>query len=353
MKTMQRRYHRTNRRTTTKRAALYSEYQPRYADLGVAVFPCVPSGDRKKPLVTNYQKMGLPAAAELAKKKKFANADTFGFIAGTHNRITVLDVDVPDRSVLDAAIARHGEPRLIVQTASGKFHAYYRHNRERRSIRAWGDELPIDLLGGGVIVAHPSIFNDGQYRIIHGTLDDIRNLTPLRGIEAHLYRHQQQQAAVDRPRRKVREGNRNNTLWSHCVRAAHHCDDIEVLIDVARTRNEEFEPPLEETEVMQVAQSAWKYTAAGDNRYGVRGAWMPQQEIASMMQEPDVLALLMWLRANEGPDATFWVANGLAESHFGWGRHRFVQARRRLLEEGVMVQIQKPHQGSPALYRWA
>jgi Primase C terminal 1 (PriCT-1) len=355
---MQRRY-----RRTTKRAAggLYSKFQPRYADLGVTVFPCATSGDRKKPLVKRYQKMGLRAAAALAKKEKFADADALGFTAGARNRITVLDVDIPDRSVLDAAIARHGEPRLIVKTASGKFHAYYRYGRERRSIRAWGKDQPIDLLGGGLIMAPPSLFEGGQYQIIHGTLDDIRNLTPLQGVDAHLYdrdRHQQQQTgpagkAVERPRTKVREGNRNDWLWTQCMRAAHHCDDIDALIDVARTRNEECEPPLEESEVMTVVQSAWNYTAAGKNRLGVRGAWMPLPEIASMMQEPDVLALLLWLRAQQNTDSTFWIANGLAESHFGWGRHRLVAARRRLLEEGVIVQIQKPRQGSPALYRWA
>src|SRR6516162_1135797 len=171
---------------------LYSQFQPLYADLGVTVFPCATSGT-KKPLVGNYLKMGTRAAAELA--KKFTDANAIGFAAGARNRITVLDVDIPDRRVLNDAVARHGEPRLIVETASGKYHGYYRHNRERRSIRAWGDELPIDLLGGGLIMAPPSLFNDGQYPIIHGTLDDIRNLTPLRGLEDRHYvdRDQQQQ----------------------------------------------------------------------------------------------------------------------------------------------------------------
>jgi hypothetical protein len=173
-------------------SGLYSQFQPRYADLGVTVFPCATSGT-KKPLVGNYLKMGTRAAAELA--KKFPDADAIGFAAGQRNRITVLDADIPDRRVLDDAIARHGEPRLIVETASGKYHGYYLHNRERRSIRAWGDELPIDLLGGGLIMAPPSLFNDGQYQIIHGTLDDIRNLTPLHGLEDRHYvdRDQQQQ----------------------------------------------------------------------------------------------------------------------------------------------------------------
>jgi hypothetical protein len=347
---MQRRY-----RRTTKRAAggLYSQFQPRYADLGVTVFPCATSGT-KKPLVGNYLKMGTRAAAELA--KKFPDANAIGFAAGPRNRITVLDVDIPDRRVLDDAIARHGEPRLIVETASGKYHGYYRHNRERRSIRAWGDELPIDLLGGGLIMAPPSLFNDGQYQIIHGTLDDIRNLTPLHGLEGRHYgdRVQQQQTAGADDRRhseKVRQGRRNRWLWEQCMRAAHHCDDIDALIDVARTRNEECEPPLEEHEVMRLAQSAWGYEQRGENRFGQHGAWFPAPEVATLLNDQDALILLAFLRAYQNRNSTFWIANGLHE-HLGWRRHRLAAARRRLIELGYIVQIQKPRQGANALYRW-
>jgi Bifunctional DNA primase/polymerase, N-terminal/Primase C terminal 1 (PriCT-1) len=338
-------------------SGLYSQFQPRYADLGVTVFPCAEIGDRKKPLVSNYLKMGIWAAADLA--KKFSDANAMGFAAGARNRITVLDVDIADRRVLDTAIAKHGEPRLIVQTASGKFHGYYRYGRERRGVRAWGDELPIDLLGeGGFVMAPPSLFNDGQYQIIHGTLDDIRNLTPMHGLEDRHYgdRVQQQQttrADEGRHSEKVRQGRRNRWLWEQCMRAAHHCDDIDALIDVAFTRNEECEPRLEEDEVMAVVQSAWGYTQAGKNRFGQRGAWMPEPEVACMMAEPDVLALLVWLRAKNAPDSTFWIANGLAESHFYWDTRRLAAARRRLIKLEYIVQITRAHQGSPALYRWA
>ena len=338
---------------------LFSEYQPHYAELGIATFPCEKTeGDgRKKPIVSNYQKMGLRASADLAGRKKFAGIDAFGFLAGARNGITVLDVDIPDRAVLDAAIERHGEPRLIVQTASGKFHAYYRHNRERRGIRAWGDELPIDLLGGGVVVAPPSVVEGHRYQIIRGNLDDIRNLTTLRGIEGRLYEERkttQATAPADARRHpeKVRQGRRNKWLWTWCMKAAHHCDDLDALIDVALTKNEECEPPLEEKELMTVVQSAWGYTQEGRNRFGQHGAWIPLPEVDSMMQEPDAFALLAWLRAHQGSESTFWIANGLAEN-FGWRRHRFAAARSRLIELDYIVQIQKPFQGSNALYRWA
>jgi hypothetical protein len=84
---------------------------------------------------------------------------------------------------------------------------------------------------------------------------------------------------------------------------------------------------------MAVVQSAWGYTEANKNRFGQRGAWMPEPEVACMMAEPDVLALLVWLRARD--------------------TRRLAAARRRLIELEYIVQITRAHQGSPALYRWA
>ena len=329
---------------------LYSKYQPRYADLGVAVFPCAETG-AKKPVVANYLKMGPRASDALA--KKFPEANGIGFAAGVRNRITVLDVDTPDRSVLDAAIERHGEPRLIVQTASGKFHGYYRYSRERRSIRAWGDGLPIDLLGGGLIVAPPSLFEGGQYKIIHGTLDDLRNLTPLRGIEEHLYeRPSDTSPSKQAPHDGINQGQRNDWMVKQCLRAAKHCDTFDALVDVARTRNQECEPPLEDTKVMEIATWAWKKTEQGLNLTGQgHGAWFPITEIIGMSQDQDAFFLLAFLRAHQGPDATFMVANGLAAS-LGWSLNRLRAARSRLIKRGYFNQVQLPVKGTPARYRW-
>jgi hypothetical protein len=44
------------------------------------------------------------------------------------------------------------------------------------------------------------------------------------------------------------------------MREAHHCDDLERLLDVANTRNTEYLPPLADTEVVKIAKSAWNYT---------------------------------------------------------------------------------------------
>jgi hypothetical protein len=58
---------------------------------------------------------------------------------------------------------------LTIQTASGKFHNYYRYNGEGRMIRPWHD-LPVDILGGGQVVAAPTELANSEYKIIRGTL---------------------------------------------------------------------------------------------------------------------------------------------------------------------------------------
>jgi Bifunctional DNA primase/polymerase, N-terminal/Primase C terminal 1 (PriCT-1) len=312
----------------------FSRAQPLYAEHGIATFPVRIVGEDKRPGVKHYKKVGLPGSAQLA--MRFENDNAFGFMVGGRTRLTILDVDAPDEGVLARALERHGATPLIVRTASGKFHAYYRHNREHRLIRPWPDR-PIDLLGGGFVVAPPSTTEKGSYQIIEGSLDDLDRLPVLRNL--------------DLPKAGAKQGARNKSLFEHCMRNAHHVDDFDSLLDVGRTFNDNCEPQMEETEVMSVVQSAWRITERGDNRFGKHGAWFPLDEVTRMIDNQDGFVLLAFLRANQGPDTTFMCANGLAET-FGWTRKRLAEARRSLIEMGYLIVLRQAGQNTPALFRW-
>ena len=161
--------------------AAFSQYQPIYAEHGIATIPC---DLQKRPLVRQPQKFGVDASAKIA--IRFPDAQAFGYYAGARNGISVLDVDTANENILAAAIDRHGSSPIIVRTGSGKFHALYRHNGERRSIRPWTD-LPIDVLGSGLCIAPPSTVVKGQYQIIEGSLDDLDRLPIMRKLEDRLY----------------------------------------------------------------------------------------------------------------------------------------------------------------------
>ena len=66
---------------------------------------------------------------------------------------------------------------------------------------------------------------------------------------------------------------------------------------------------------------------------------------------PGDYLLLSYLRANNKLDATFWVANGLAEM-FGWSRQRLAAARESLIWRGYFWRLRQATNNQPALYRW-
>src|SRR6266516_3740601 len=118
---------------------IFAQWQSTYAQRGITTIPC---SAKKQPLVKHPQRFGYEASKAIA--SRFPDAPAIGFYTGSRNRITVLDVDTTDERILRDALDRHGSTSLIVRTASGKFHGYYRHNGERRKIRPWRDrQLPI------------------------------------------------------------------------------------------------------------------------------------------------------------------------------------------------------------------
>jgi hypothetical protein len=321
---------------------VFAQWQATYAERGIATIPC---GLEKQPLVSHPQKFGCKASAEIV--PKFPDAPALGFYAGRRNGITVLDIDSSDERLLTDALDRHGHTPIIIRTASGKFHAPYRHNGEARKIRAW-DGLPIDLLGAGLCIAPPSVITKGNYEIIEGSLDDLDGLPIMRSLDERLY------ANHVGPRPQMRAGDgRNRHLWERLMREAHGVDDYAQLLDRAETLNHEFGEPMQQAEITKIAKSAWGYTERGENRFGQHGAWFPTDEANALIRNDlDAFVLLGFLRANQGPESTFMVANGLAEV-FGWKRERLAAARSKLIELGYVKHVREASSKyGPALYRW-
>jgi hypothetical protein len=327
---------------------IFAKWQPEYAEHGIATFP-VRIGEVKKPAVKNYLKIGKVASAAFA--KRFGESAAFGF-ACKPNRITVLDVDSADESILADALDKHGQTPIIVRSGSGHFHAWFKRNGEGRHIRPW-DGLPIDVLGGGYVVAPPSHAAKGTYEFLQGSLDDLTSLPTLRNVNNLIKVPKHPLVGPEVPLTdwtEMAEGDgRNNTLFRELGHKAHHVAGFEDLLLYARTRNAEFGEPMPDTEVVRIAGNIWGYECAGTNWCGAGRD--RQKEVDSFMSDPDGFFLLSYLRSHQGADATFMVANGLA-AKFGWDRKRFARSRRRLVDAGYVVQVRWPTQGRPALFRW-
>jgi len=339
-------------------AGVFQTFQPQYAAHRIATFPVVD----KRPAVRGYPRIGLRASAELA--SKFVDATALGFMCGRRSRVTVLDIDTSDERLLADALSRHGPTPIIVRTASGKWHAWYRHSNERRRIRPWGDDLPIDLLGtGGFVIAPPSATHLGHYEFIQGSLDDLASLPSMRALGASLYNDAvtvvpddalmaADAVTVDEPISVVPEGRRNNALFKHCMRQAHQCDNFDALVEQARVFNAgSCTPPLTDEEVIRTSHRAFYYTARGENRFGMTGSWLPTDTVYAVMADPYLCTLLTFLQATNRPNRTFLVADGFAK-RLGWPRRKFTLARREAVRRGFIEMISKPSQGHPALYRF-
>jgi hypothetical protein len=316
----------------------FDKWQADYAAHGVATFPV---DANKRPMVTRYNQFGLVGSGKIA--GKFANAPAIGFMCGRRSGVTVLDWDSRDERGFAEALDRHGRTPIIARSGSGHFQGWYRHAGERRLIRPRRD-VPIDILGGGFVVAPPSRVAKGSYQFIQGCLNDLDRLPVMQNVPVEAWDNSRLVA-------EVKQGQRNNKLFSECLQAARHCDDLDALCDVARTRNSEFLPPLEDGEVMRTAASAWKYETESRNYIGGMRAVFSTADVLPLMPDPYVTALVVWAKASFKPDCHFWIADELAEK-FGWSVYDLRHARRRAIKMGIFRLIRRAGFKRPATYGW-
>lgn len=332
-------------------AGAFAIWQPRYAEAGISTFPV--DAVSKKPSVKNALRGG--GRASLAWAKKFPDANALGFKCGISSGLTVLDIDAPDENLLADSLNRFGPSPIIIRTASGKFHAWYRHDGEARKIRP-EKHIPIDILGGGYAVAPPSAAGSGQYEFIQGSLNDLGRLRPmLRPVVANDVAGLKNDLSVG----QVDEGKRNVALLKIALQLARGAAGKTDLIQLVSIANKaKMNPPLDASEVMGVAASAWDYQSAGNNWVGGGGrivksfdeidAFMPKDALPHKAA-PDAAFLLDLLRRIHYERDTFVVANAMHE-RMGWSRKRFTAARRYLESMGKLRVVKHPAKDAPAIY---
>jgi hypothetical protein len=334
---------------------VFSAWQPKYATVGIVTFPVNP--DTKIPLVTNWHKFGIRASTSVT--SRFEGCNGIAFACGARNGITILDIDLPDEALLQKALDRHGDTPLIERTASGKFHAWYKHNGERRSVKKlWGEGFPIDLLGGGQSVAAPSTRADGSsYEFYRGSLADVPNLPVMRGLEdVRKATQPQPPPPLVSTTTFVKEGERNNTLFRLCLRHASKAENVHQLMEHAMSINATFNPPLSDSEAMQCALSAWRYEERGRNfvTHG-QSLVLPISAINQIAHGDggDALVLLTQLERYHWDRDQFVLANKYAET-LGWTLPRFRKARDLLVEADLIRQLTKGgrFKGDAPLFAW-
>jgi len=328
---------------------IFSDWQPLYAERGLITFPVRIDDQGKRPSVKGYLKLGSNQSRQLA--RKFPDVDAIGFAVGLRSGLTILDVDTSDEKVLANALLKHGATPVIVRSGSGNFQAWYRHAGEQRRIRPFAT-LPIDILGGGYVVAPPSKGKRAPYQFLEGSLDDLDFLPVMLNVPVAI-------SAIGRGSAETtcapREGERNNALFRISMRAALNCDTIGELLNSARASNRRFEVPLDDREVNTVVQSAWKYTEGGKNRFSAPATVLVDHQLVDKLaaRNPAALALLMILKRHHGPNRPFLLAKAMAKS-LGWGTQRWRDARDHLIASKIIRCIHAGGHGpnDPPIYVW-
>jgi hypothetical protein len=329
-------------------AGIFATAQPRYAALGIATFPFDATEQVKRgPLVSRYDRMGLRASKQIA--LRFPDAPGLAAMAGARNRLTVIDIDErgPAGERLLADVQRQfGNSKVVTRTGSGGFHCYYRHGGEGRKIRP-DPRRSIDLIGGGPIVLPPTRGFRGNYEIIHGRVDDLAALEPIRAKSSSSL------AETDLDLRSARDGGRDKKFWGHVARQAHLVRSLDELIAVAREMNELMAEPWPDTEVdSQIVKRCrywWDKTQKGENWFGIGRYVRTDHKLIDdlMMKDPDAFQLLMFLqRTHWGRDFDLanetrhlMPLNGSKLGQTGWKRERFAGARQRLIEYGHLIVV--------------
>ena len=333
---------------------VFGEWQPQYAEAGLVTFPV--DITRKAPAVGNYLKAGLHASNQWA--MKFPDANALGIVCGRRNRLTVLDIDEPCENLLADALASFGPSPLIARTASGKFHAYYRHNGEKRKIRGVIEGRGVDLLGaGGMAIAPPSSGENGRYEFIQGSLADFGNLSVMQGLVP-------EPVAIS-PGGEIlaANGQRNDTLFKLCLREAGSVADSDALRAFALSINTSGAwEPLPVDEVLRTASGAWDKQATGSNWVGsepkvilqaseIDRLFLPADGVVSGAAQ-DAMVLLTLLRRLHFGKPSFFCANEFRR-RFGWSLPKFQLARKFLIDSGCVLMVRHASRDNgAALYRF-
>lgn len=291
----------------------FAEWQPAYAEHGIATFPVMITPDNeKKPMTTNWPNVGLKGSADLA--RKFPDAAAFGFLQGPRTGITLVDIDRPDEKLVADAQDLYGKTPLIVRTGSGNgFHLYYKFDGERRHVDT---TRKVDILGdGGYAVAFPSRGSKRYYEIIEGTLDDLARL-PVKRVPANENTSPAGRGLVP----ALRDGDGRNVYLFDAIRPlALQAETEGELFKRAMDINQQFAEPQSVNAVTSTVKRVWGYKLEGT-------LLVPGCEARMFLSESEWKMLhgkfaaqsaLMYLRMKHGwrgRGEPFFLANAIAAS---------------------------------------
>jgi hypothetical protein len=238
-----------------------------YAELGYAVFPCVPGG--KRPLTEHGLKDATNDADQIS--AWLAQHPSANWAIATDG-LLVVDVDrgaehwpEDEQKAKDLAAAA-----VIGLTPNGR-HFFFRAPGAFRNSQSRLAEK-VDTRGnGGYVVVAPSTVNGKAYRWASGSLDvgpEGLTLPPQWIIDALAEPPAKAPAAVAGDSGTIAEGRRNATLTSLAGAMRRlGAPEAELLAAIRLANQQRCRPPLEESELATIAKSVASYAPADVSTY--------------------------------------------------------------------------------------
>jgi hypothetical protein len=244
----------------------------RYAELGLAVFPC----NGKVPMTSRGFKDASTDEEQIRSWWRTCPKANIGMPTGRITKTFVLDVDAGSGGLetLEALQAEHGpiETRTA-RTGGGGLHFYFLYPDG-----AWGNRagfLPgLDIRGdGGYVIVPPSSHQSGGS---YAWLAEVPRKPAPQWLLAQLSRPvegNQKRGNQARIPERVPDGQRNDTLFrAACRLRAMGAGSVEIAAAL-EILNGRCDSPLAEGELMRIADSASRYpsgTSTGRNRIYLR-----------------------------------------------------------------------------------
>ncbi|HYF52697.1 MAG TPA: bifunctional DNA primase/polymerase, partial [Salinarimonas sp.] len=319
-----------------------------YAALGWRVLPV--RSRSKVPALRAWQKNATSAAEEVRKLFARRNSINIGIATGRASDLLLLDID-PDTGGFESLERLEGEhaplpPSCRQKTGRGGLHILFSwplsSEKEPLDLRNTAGRIApgVDIRGeGGQFVIAPSVHETGKrYEWIDG-LDPFRSAVApppswLVGLALAAMKRAPAQPSRCGPDKSpgasglglglglISQGGRNDTLFSYAGKLRKKgMGEPEILAALRTTNQESCVPPLEERELIEIAQKICKYPAGlpeeafAANRKGRlrRAASPPVPSPPPSAPEPPPAGsemaprrfaaelITLWLRGAEGP----------------------------------------------------
>ena len=333
----------------------------RYREAGLIVYPC--GIDGKTPAIRGYntKKFSQETVENWVARKQFREAN-IGLSPGL-NGLTVLDLDDPDQ--YRDCVDRFGHTPIQTVSPRGGRHLWYRNSGEGCGDFRKKLGLEADLKGiGGNIVLPPSInFATGKpYRFDGCDFPDLRpaGLPPIMSGAIPEIRKQ----TSPKPNEEVQEGERNTTLFAVARSFAAHANTIEDVMIEVLAANAKFPKSLPDSEVKEVAASAWRLKL-GDRCFvsGQEATVIVTKATRMLLQaRPRALTLHIILKGEHGArckrgESFVFAPVAMAESARqpdstlpSWSHVTYRQAMTFLVEVGVVREVTPPRANLPGRY---